>query len=39
LLIAVALGIFFPLVGLSMLAMAVVEVAINLSNRRRLRLT
>lgn len=39
LLIAVALGIFFPLVGLSMLAMAVVEVAINLANRRRLRLS
>ncbi|WP_027234181.1 PepSY-associated TM helix domain-containing protein [Leisingera caerulea] len=34
LLVAIALGIFFPLVGLSMLAMAGVEWAIYLSSRR-----
>lgn len=34
LLIAVAAGIFFPLVGLSMLVIAAIEVAIHLSNRR-----
>ncbi|MEY8800146.1 PepSY-associated TM helix domain-containing protein [Leisingera sp. XS_AS12] len=34
LLVAVALGIFFPLVGLSMLAIAGVECAIYLSSRR-----
>ena len=35
LLMAVAAGIFFPLVGLSMLAMAAIEVAIHVARRRR----
>ena len=38
LLMAVAAGLFFPLVGLSMLALAGVELAVHLRNRRRLRM-
>ena len=37
LLMAVAAGIFFPLVGLSMLVLAAVEIVVHLSRRRRLR--
>lgn len=39
LLMAIAAGIFFPLVGLSMLVIAVVEVVIYLSRRQRLQAT
>lgn len=37
LLIAVAAGIFFPLVGLTLIGLAVIEVVIYLGNRRRSR--